>query len=315
VSFASSHARLAVIAARASANLRDIVLMTVATAVFACMHSLVRYTSAELHPFEIAFFRNLFGLAAVLPLLLRAGRAGLVTRRPALQALRGAIGVVAMLAWFYGLSVVPIAEATALSFSSAIFGSLGAVVFLGERMRLRRWAAVFIGFAGTLMILRPGLAAVDAGALMVILSSISWAGSLLIVKALTRTDSNVSIVTWMAIMMTALSLPPALVVWRWPGVEQLLWLGLIGGLGTLGHLAAVQAFRQAEATAVLPLDFLRLLWTSLIGYLAFAEVPDLWTWLGGAVIFASTTYIAYREARLRRAETAAAPNRHGRAAR
>jgi drug/metabolite transporter (DMT)-like permease len=225
VSFASSQSRLAAVVARAGVNLRGIILMTAATAFLASMHALVRYLSFELHPFEIAFFRNLFGLAAVLPWLLRTGRAGLVTRRPGLQALRGAVGVVAMLAWFYGLSVVPIAEATALSFTSAIFASLGAVAFLGERMRLRRWAAVFVGFAGTLMILRPGFATVDAGALVVMLSAVSWAGSLLIVKALTRTDSNVSIVAWMAIMMTLLSFFPALPVWAWPSLEQLLWLG------------------------------------------------------------------------------------------
>ncbi|MCB1714562.1 MAG: EamA/RhaT family transporter, partial [Candidatus Competibacteraceae bacterium] len=105
--------------------------MLLSTALLSCMHGLVRYVSHTLHPFEIAFFRNLFGLAVVLPLVWRAGAAGFVTKRPGLQVLRGVIGMGAMLGWFYGLSVVPIAGATALSFTAAIFASLGAALFLG----------------------------------------------------------------------------------------------------------------------------------------------------------------------------------------
>lgn len=283
----------------ASANLQGMLMMLVATAILSCMHGLVRYVSAELHPFEIAFFRNLFGLLVLVPFMVRAGRAGLISRRPGLQLLRGAVVMVAMLSWFYGLSVVPIAQATALSFTSAIFGSLGAVAFLGERMRRRRWTAVAIGVLGVVVVLRPGLAAFDAGSLIVLLAAVSWAGSVVLVKILVRTDSSVSIVTWITVILTVLSLPPAIPVWAWPTPAHLLWLCLIGALGTAGHLAMTRSFRLAEATAVLPIDFTRLIWTSLIGYLAFAEVPDLWVWVGGAVIFASTTYIAYREHRAR----------------
>jgi len=282
----------------ASANLRGMLMMLVATAILSCMHGLVRHVSAELHPFEIAFFRNLFGLLVLVPFVLRVGRAGLATRRPGLQLLRGVVVVVAMLCWFYGLSVVPIAQATALSFTSAIFGSLGAAVFLGERMRRRRWTAVAFGFLGVMVILRPGLGDFDAASLIVLLAALSWAGSVIMVKLLARTDTTVSIVTWITVIMALFSLPPALLVWAWPTPEQLAWLCLIGGLGTVGHLAMARSFKLAEATAVLPIDFTRLIWTSLIGYLAFAEVPGVWVWVGGAVIFASTTYIAYREAGL-----------------
>ena len=163
--------------AGASGNLRGILLMALATVLLSCMHALVRYVSAEMHPFEIAFFRNLFGLVAVLPLLPRVGLRGLRTKQLGLMLLRGGLGLAAMLAWFYGLSVVPIAEATALSFTAAIFGSLGAVLVLGERMRLRRWSAVLFGVLGALIILRPGLVAVDPGALIVLFSSLCWASS------------------------------------------------------------------------------------------------------------------------------------------
>ena len=285
--------------AGASANLRGMLMMFVAMTILSCMHGLVRHVSAEMHPFEIVFFRNLFGLLVLVPFAVRAGRAGLVSHRPGLQLLRGVVVAVAMFSWFYGLSVVPIAQATALSFTSAIFGSLAAVAFLGERMRRRRWTAVAISVVGVLVVLRPGLAGLDAGSLIVLLASLAWAGSVVLVKLLSRTDSSVAIVTWITMILAVLSLPPALLVWTWPTPAQLAWLGLIGALGTAGHLAMTRSFRLADVTAVLPIDFTRLIWTSLIGYLAFAETPDIWVWIGGTVIFTSTTYIAYREHRAR----------------
>jgi len=274
--------------------------MLAATAVLTCMHASVRHVSADMHAFEIAFFRNLFGLFAILPLALRAGMGSFKSRQPGLQVLRSIFGLGAMTAWFYGLSVVPIAQATALSFTSVIFGSLGAALILGERMRARRWSAVAAGFVGALVILRPGLSDVEPAALIVVLSSLCWAGALLTVKKLSTTDSVVCIVTWNSVLLTVLSLPVALPVWVTPSTEQLLWLGIIGVLATLGHLAMTSAFKASDATVVFPVDYTRLLWASVIGYLAFGEIPDLWTWIGGTIIFASTTYIAYREAALRR---------------
>ena len=281
--------------------MRGPLLMLAATAVLTCMHATVRHVSDGMHSFEITFFRNLFGLVAILPLALRAGIGNLKSRQPGLQLLRSAFGLVAMFTWFYALSVVPIAQATALSFTSVIFGSIGAALLLGERMRLRRWSAVLAGFAGTLVILRPGFGDVDPAALIVVLSSICWAGALLTVKRLSATDSVVCIVTWNSILLTVLSLPVAIPVWVTPSTEQLLWLSLIGLLATLGHLAMTGAFKASDATVVFPVDYTRLLWATVIGYLAFGEIPDIWTWIGGTIIFASTTYISYREATLRRA--------------
>jgi len=281
--------------------MRGPLLMLAATAVLTCMHASVRHVSDGMHTFEITFFRNLFGLVAILPLALRAGIGSLRSRQPGLQILRSAFGVVAMFTWFYGLSAVPIAQATALSFTAVIFGSMGAALLLGERMGPRRWSAVVAGFAGTLVILRPGVTDVDPAAFIVVLSSICWAGAMLTVKRLSITDSVVCIVTWNSVLLTVLSLPMALSVWVTPSLEQLLWLSLIGILATLGHLAMTGAFKASDAAVVFPVDYMRLLWAAVIGYLAFGEIPDIWTWVGGTIIFASTIYIAYREATLRRA--------------
>ena len=281
--------------------LRAALLMLFSTLVLSSMHALVRYLGQQLHPFEIAFFRNLFGLLVILPLLIRHGRQSFATKQPGLQLLRGLSSIVAMLGWFYGLSLVPLAEATAISFSSAIFATLGAVLILGERMRLRRWSAVIVGFLGTLVLLRPGFTEVGPGVLLILLSSVCWGASIVIVKRLGRTDSALAIVTWMSIMLTLYSLPPALWVWQQPTPVQLGWLLLIGLLASAGHLAMVSALKLVDASSLTPLDYTRLIWTALIGYLVFGELPDVWTWIGGSLIFASATYITLREARLRRA--------------
>ena len=282
-----------------SHNAQGMLWMLLSTAVLASMHAGVRHVAADLHPFEVAFFRNLFGFMAILPMLLRAGRSGLASEQPKLQILRGVTGIAAMLTWFYALSVVPIATATALSFTAAVFASLGALVFLGEKMRLRRWIAVIISFVGVLIILRPGTGGFDANALLVLLSASMWGAGVVIVKQLSRTDTGVSIVGWMGITLTTLSIPPAILVWTTPSVTQLCWLALIGMLGTIGHLTMIRGLRQAETTAVMSVDFARLLWATLLGSFFFADPVDAFTWVGGGVIFASGIYIIYRESKVK----------------
>jgi drug/metabolite transporter (DMT)-like permease len=278
-----------------------VLLAVASTAVFAVMHALVRQVaSSGLHAFEIAFFRSLFGALTIAPLLVRAGWIALRTAQPRLQVARAFLGAISMTAWFYGLGVVPIAEATALSFCSAIFASLGAVLFLGERMGARRWSAVATALVGALVILRPGLEAVQPGSLFVVLSAVTWGTGVVIVKKLSATDTPVAITAWMAISLTVVTAVPATLVWVWPSPMQLALLIIIGVLGTTGTLLYTHAMRLTEATVVIPIDFTRLIWASAIGFFVFAESPDLGTWLGGALIMGSTVYIAWREAKLRR---------------
>lgn len=269
--------------------------MFLSTVVLASMHGMVRYLGGELHPFVIAFFRNLFGLVAILPLVVRIGVAGMKTTRPLLNLLRSVTGIIAMLTWFYGLSTVPTAEATALSFTAAIFSALAAFVFLGEKMRLRRWLAIIGGFIGVLVVLQPNSENFNPNMFFILLSCIFWGLSVTIVKALTRTDSSTSIVAWMAVMLTLMSLPPALIYWQWPAPEELLLLGLMGALGTLGHLWMAKALSLADTTAVMSIDFMRLIWAALIGALYFGDPFSANTWIGAAVIFGSGLYIIFRE--------------------
>lgn len=273
-------------------------LMLGATLMLASMHGLVRLLSSDMHPFMIVFFRNLFGLVAVMPLLLRAGIGSLKTQHPKLHLIRAGVGVVAMLGWFYALSKVPIANATALSFSTTIFATVSAWLFLGEQLRWRRSAAIVVGLIGVYVVLRPSAEGFNIYALLVLLTSIAWGLSLTIVKHLSKTETPTSIVSWMGITLVILSFWPALTVWQTPTTEQLVWLFLVGALATAGHLLMTTSIQMADTSLIMSVDFTRLIWTALIGAYFFNEVLDAWTFVGASIIFLAGWYIVFRESRM-----------------
>lgn len=274
---------------------RGIIMIVIATFAFAIMHTAIRWLSDELHPFQIAFFRNLFGLAFLLPLIAKNGFAQMKTSRFGLHTLRGVVNIGAMLLFFYALSITPLATVTALGFLGPIFAAALSVLFLGERFRIRRWAAIGVGFLGMLIILRPGIIALDIGSVMVIASAVLWGMAMVIIKILGRTESSVAITAWMGIMLGLLSLGPAIWVWRDPSLIG--WAGLvfIGFWGSVAQVSLAQSLKEAEPTAVMPFDFLRLVWATGLAWWLFAETPDLFTWIGAAVIFGAGLYIANRE--------------------
>jgi drug/metabolite transporter (DMT)-like permease len=274
-----------------------ILFMVASTICFASMHGAVRYLALRehLHPFEIAFFRTFFGLLALAPWFIRQGLMPLRTQRFGLHAARALINVVAMLMFFMALGLTPIAQVQALGFTAPLWASLLAILVLKERVLLWRWGALIIGFVGALIIIRPGFKSIDLGSLLVLGSAAIWSFAIIIIKTLSRTDSSVTITAYMVLLMSPLSLIPALFFWQWPNGEQLLWLAFVGISGTLAQLVMTQAFHVADTTAVLPLDFMKLVWGAMIGYAVFAEVPDAGVWLGGVTVFAAATYIAYRE--------------------
>lgn len=276
--------------------LRGIALMLLSTLFFSGMHGFIRYLSAEIHPFEIAFFRNLFGAIVVVPWFVRYGLAPLKTQKLRLHLLRATLNVVSMLCFFYALSRAPMAQVTAITFSAPIFATVIAVLFLKEVVHWRHWIAIVIGFAGTIVVLRPGDAVFEAGAVAALVSAVVWAVALVDIKILARTESSVTITSYMMVLLIPLSIGPALTAWTWPSNMQLLYLCILGMLGTTGHLLMNQGFKEAEASLLMPLDFIRLLWISAIGYFAFAEIPDSFVWFGGVMIFMSAFGIA-REGR------------------
>jgi drug/metabolite transporter (DMT)-like permease len=289
------------------ASVRGALWMCAAATAFALMITLVRHLTDGLHPLQVVFLRTAFGLVAMLPWLLRQGIGGsLRTGRFRLHLLRALIGIFAMVGWFTTLSLMPLAEATALSFTAPIFTSVLAVLLLGEAMRLRRWTATAIGFLGAVIILRPGVAAIEPAALLAIGTAAVWASSTILIKVMARTESAGAITTYMVLLTTPMTLAAALFVWQNPSLGQLGWAALLGAAGSTGHFCMSRALASADATVVAPFDYLRLPTVALIAFIAFGEVPGMWVWVGGAVIAASSIYIAQREARARGAPDASA---------
>ena len=275
--------------------------MLLSSASLSGMQVAIRSVPGGMHPFEIAFFRNFFSLLLILGSQGRGGIAALKTRKLALHLLRGVLNVISMLLFFKGVLLAPLSQVAALSFLAPLMASLVAFVLFREGNRLLRSATIAVGFAGALLILRPGVVPIGEGQTLVLLNTIFWAVALVVIKQLARTETSVTITVYMSLVMTPLSLCAALLVWQWPAAEQLLWMALVATLGTVGHMALAQAFRMADASAVLPLDFFKLIWGSLLGFTFYGEHADAWTWVGGTVIFASSTFLTLREARRRAA--------------
>lgn len=274
---------------------RGCVFMLASTVFFATMHAFVRFVSNEIHPFEVTFFRNLFGLLALAPWLIVQGLEPLRTQRIGLHLARAGTNVVAMLMFFMALSLSPMVQVQALAFTAPLFTTVLAALILHETVRIRRWLATLAGFIGALTIIRPGIQPVDAGALLTVGSAAVWAVTMIIIKQLSRTDSAFTITAYMVILMTPLSLVAAVPVWVWPNWPQLGWLAACGITGTIAQFLMTQAFRSADASVVLPLDFMKVVWGALIAWLWFGELVGIWTWVGALIIFIGATYTAFRE--------------------
>jgi drug/metabolite transporter (DMT)-like permease len=269
---------------------------------FSVLNLLLRTLSLQLHPLQTQFLRYVFGAAALLPLIWRAGFAAYWPQRLGAQFVRGAVHATGLVLWFVALPRIPLADMTAMGFTTPIFVMIGAFLFLHEPMRWERWLATGAGFVGMLIIVGPRLSGSGGGWHLVMLASAPvFAASYLLTKALTRSERTEVIVLWQAISVALFSLPLALPVWAWPSLWQWLGFALAGMLGSLGHYCLTRSFRQADISATQSVKFLDLVWASALGFLAFAEWPTASTLLGGAVISVATLWLARREARPPRA--------------
>ncbi len=275
--------------------MRGVVMMCLSTVAFSAMHVTIRHLSADLSVYQIAFFRNAFGLMFLAPLIVGGGIAQIRTPRLGLHALRGLVNFGAMLMFFTAVATTPLAKVTALSFTAPIFTAVMSVLVLGERFRARRWAAIGFGFLGMLVILRPGLSVVETGALLALAAAALWSVAMILIKMLSRTETSVAIVAWMAIFLSLFSLGPAIWTWTDPSPSAWGWLLFVGLAGSLAQVSLSQSLKETDPTAVLPFDFLKLIWTALLAAWLFGEVPDVFVWIGAAIIFGSGFYIAWRE--------------------
>jgi drug/metabolite transporter (DMT)-like permease len=260
----------------------------------------IRLASKQLHAFEIAFFRNLFGFVFTLPLLYRHGWAILRTDKISLYFLRCCIGIVGMLAGFWAIVHLPLAQAIALSYSTPIFVTIGAVLVLGEVVRARRWTAVIAGFIGVLVLMHPGTDSFSFASLVAVAAAVMSASVAISIKFLSRTERADSIVIYTTMIWVPLSLLPALYFWTMPTGITWLWIVLSGLLGTTAHMCWTRALSLADASLLTPISFLQVLVVGVFAYFLFGEKVDRWTVLGAAIIFSSNVYIAHRESRLAR---------------
>ena len=267
---------------------------------FTASHGIIRHIGGfevELHPFEIAFFSNLFSALFYIPLFIRSGVQILHTNKLSVHILRSFFNAGSLTTFYIALTLTPLADVTALALAGPLFVTLGALLFLGEIIRVRRWIALSFGALGALIIIRPGFEEISVGLLFVILSSIIAAGSKLLAKHLAHSDSAVTCSAYVAILQTPITFICSLFVWVTPSLEQLTWLAAIGVLVAVAHICMVQAYKFADVSAMEPFVFLRLIWAASIGLIAFGEFPGVWTWVGGAIIVAASSYIAQREAK------------------
>ncbi|MBM3508995.1 MAG: DMT family transporter [Alphaproteobacteria bacterium] len=261
------------------------------------MHVMVRSaTESGLHPFEVAFFRNLFGFAVMIPFIVRIGPAVFRTGRIDLQIARATLQMVSMWTFFSALGLAPLTVVVSTTFAGPLFATIGAILILNERWSRVRAVGLIVGFVGALIIIRPGLSGLSLGALLALGSAAVWSMTLLVIKTLTRTDSSSTIITHAVMFMTPISLVPALFVWQWPSLAQYALVFGVAVAAQASQYALTQALRGADTTQLMPFEFTRLIWAAFLGFLIFAEIPDLWAVAGGALILSGTLYIAYREA-------------------
>ncbi len=273
---------------------------------FAVMMTTVHYIGGRFDAFELVFVRAVVGLLLVMPLVGRSGLGALKTQQMPMHVLRTLFALGAMVTLYYALAELQIASATVLTFLIPLFTTIAAGTVLREKVGIHRWSATLVGFCGALVIIRPGLVEVSLPVMLAVLSSLLYAGAWSSVKILTRKDSPAVTVFWMNVLMVPLTAVPLFFVWVTPRWEDLPPLLIMALAGWSAHFCQARTFQNADASAVMPFDFLRLPLAALFGYVLFRETVDVWTWAGGAIIFLAGYYITLRETRHARESRAAA---------
>jgi len=244
-----------------------------------------REATRELSVFQIMLMRSVLGMAMLWPLVRAAGGiAAMKTERLGGHVLRNAVHYAAQYGWFVALTLIPLAQVVSIEFTMPIWSALLAVAFLGERMNGRKWAAVVLGLVGVAVIVRPRAGELDVGQLIALAAALGFAISIVLVKSLTRTDAAVAISFWMLLVQSVIGLVPALATWHWPSPTVWGWVTVVAFCGTYSHYCFARAMQHADATVVVPMDFLRVPLTAVVGWLAYSERLDLYTALGVGLI-------------------------------
>ncbi len=261
------------------------------------MHAVSKSVGKRYDPLQMTFFRCAISLAFVFPIALSGGLANLRTRHLKMHFVRALFGLLSWLAAFFAVSRLPLADFTTMSFSMPLFITLLAVPVLGERGSWQRWIATLVGFAGVVLTARPG-GEFQLATLVALASAFAGACVLMVVKKTPMSEAPAAMLFYSNLILTVILLLPALAVWRNPDLFDLLLLALIGFFGIVAQVTYIFGMREGDASALAPFDYVRLIYAGLIGFVLFAEVPDLWSVLGAACIIGSTCYIGRHEDQL-----------------
>lgn len=267
---------------------------------FIMVTALVKYMGPRLPAAEAAFLRYAIGLVFLIPVMGSLRAAHLTRRQWSLFGLRGVCHAFGVILWFFAMTRIPIAEVTAMNYLAPIYVTLGAAVFLGERLALRRIVAVIMGLAGAAIILRPGFREVSTGHIAMLIAAVVFAGSYLLAKILADEVRPAVVVAMLSVFVTLGLAPFAIPVWIMPTGQELLILCAVAVFATAGHYTMTLAFAAAPVTVTQPVTFLQLVWATALGAVAFSEPVDIWVILGGFLILSSVTFITWREATLKR---------------
>ena len=278
-----------------SASTKGALWMTVAIVLFSAMTVLIRMLAADIPIHQIVFVRGVVSVLLLVPWLTSQGIQSLATRRFGLLMGRGVLTSIGLLTWIYALARMPLAEAVALHFTLPLFGILLAAYFLHEKLDIQRWTVTLIGFVGTLVIVRPGVESMEIISLIVLLSALAYAGTGIQTKILVKTETSAAIVFYVSAFTAVAFAIPCLFEWAEPTAVQ--WAMLLGVavFNVAAQSCMNRAFFVADASFILPFDFLRLPFAVVAGYFLFFELPDLWTIIGAAIIFGATYYNTVRE--------------------
>ena len=263
---------------------------------FVAVTVLVRHLGSDMPAVEAAFIRYSIGVVLLLPMLWRMRWRGIRPGSFKLYFFRGMLHGAAVMLWFFAMARIPLSEVTAIGFSTPVFTALGAILIFREQVKTRRMMAIAAGFVGTLVILRPGFHAIEAGSLAQLIAAFGFAGSFLLAKQMTQRDSSADILVMLTIFCTLALLPGAIYYWRQPTLVEIGWLALVAVFATAGHYAITRAIGYAPLTVTQPLAFLQLVWAIIFGYWLFDEIPDSWVIFGALLIVGSVSYLAHREA-------------------
>jgi len=280
---------------RLPGNMRGVIWIVMGSLAFAINDGVIKSLGVKFDPYQLAFARYAVGLVLLGPVFFSMGIAGLQTRRLGLHMTRLVIACTAQVGVFYAVIHLYLADATAIAFSRPLFTTIVAVFLLSEIVQARRWAATSIGFAGVILMVRPGTATMDPIALIAVGAALTLAIANVMIRIMSKTEPPNRILFYYHLGGTLVFLGPTIWLWSQPvGIEWLL-LAAIGALTTIGMIGFVRGFSAGEANAVGPMEYIRLIYAALLGFYIFAEVPDVWTAVGATIIVGSTLYIAHDE--------------------